>query len=615
MIILLPIIGFLLVLLAVFAHLLGMDTNPQWGTSRYILFFMGVVFLARYFGPFLLGKIRLSPRSKIALGRTIRLLEDLKRSAGTMVAKIQKSTGLSILIALVVLLSITYYAFWYTSQGHFPRYRSGFNAYVALGEAFLHKQVALLVQPDPRLLALDDPINDYAARESIPFYLDLSLYKGKYYAYWGPIPALLNSAIQLVSGTPPPGAVAPVIFFICIGPVLLYILFELRAWSFPRAPGISVAFFLLSGLLSMPFVFMFNRNDVYETAILGGQLFLLIGIAGWLAYIRNRRSKWLLLAGAGFAAAIGSRYNLVLAVLICVLFSLGTLWQEQRPVRAFLRRAVLLLAPLVLMAAGLAFYNHIRFQNPLETGLKYQLTDPRLQDQIYSLQYLKSNLYAYLLTPPTVRTTFPFILTNEVQPQQFPHWAKPAPGKDFEQAMLGGLPWMPICWIVLPILPFTIIPVNRKGCRNTPPVPGLHSPPVKQFFLMIALAAVAEALHMLVYYYSAMRFMADSYLLFFILLAMLVWEFDALLSSCRWLIVRAFRLPFWLAVILLACTTALIGFLISFEIPPQVFRQSNPTAYFVIADYFNNLATKWYLLTEDPTYIGASIRFFLALFK
>jgi hypothetical protein len=59
--------------------------------------------------------------------------------------------------------------------------------YALLTYAFLAGKTSLPVEPDARLLALPDPY-----RPAAPYRIqDASLYKGKYYIYFGPTPAII----------------------------------------------------------------------------------------------------------------------------------------------------------------------------------------------------------------------------------------------------------------------------------------------------------------------------------------------------------------------------------------------------------------------------------------
>src|SRR5262249_45010424 len=105
---------------------------------------------------------------------------------------------LALLLAVVLICLVQV---WVVSAGRMvswppiPQYK---DVYAPLGEAFLHGQTSLLERPAPELLALPNPYDCEANR---PYRLhDRSLYQGRYYLYWGPVPALLAAAVSLVGG-------------------------------------------------------------------------------------------------------------------------------------------------------------------------------------------------------------------------------------------------------------------------------------------------------------------------------------------------------------------------------------------------------------------------------
>lgn len=574
-------IGLFLIVIAVFASSFGLDNNFQWGTSRYVLLVAGLLF----------SSVFLAIRLERKFHYSVRFPAVQKFFAGVnrILDRIINSTIPSAAAAILILTSISIYGAWYTSQGHFPQFRSEYNYYVELGDAFLHGQLSLLEKPDPRLAALEDPVRDVAAREKISYRLDLSYYEGKYYLYWGPIPSLLNAVLQVISGEKPGGAVAPLTFYTFTGLFLAIILFCAQRWAYPNAPGISIALFLLAALVNIPYVFMLSRNSVYETAIFAGQCFLFLGIAGWLAYLMTHQPPWLVLAGSGYALAVGSRYNLALAVMVCLGFAAWEFRRKGLWSRSRLRRLLLLLAPLIFMGLLLTVYNYARFGNPLQTGLEFQLADPNFKRLYYSPGFILSNLYVYLFNPAAFRPSFPFIITMPIQPDRFPAWAQMAYGKEFEYAMLGTIPWVPIFWMLVILIPVLSISLKRGREARQKFDDDLHPPAAQHFVLMLFLAGVTETIHTLLYYYGAMRFIADFYLLYLLAMVFASWEVDRRLQRLAYPYTQLLRTTFWGATALLAAATAIIGFLSGFEIPPQLFRLHNYEQYIQVSNPFNHL--------------------------
>ena len=190
--------------------------------------------------------------------------------------------------------------------------------------AYLSGQLALLETPPQALLEMSNPY-DWQKRELIGGYLwDSSLYNGKYYLYWGPVPALLAAAVKLIGPWEVDDQYLLLFFVTGLAIALAGLLFRLRQIFFPRAPAWTLMMFTLLGGLNLPLLWLVNRPNVYETAIAGGQFFLLLGL---LAAVRGMTSEesggWLALAGLAWGAAIGCRVNNGLAIgwmvaLVCL---------------------------------------------------------------------------------------------------------------------------------------------------------------------------------------------------------------------------------------------------------------------------------------------------------
>jgi hypothetical protein len=174
--------------------------------------------------------------------------------------------------------------------------------------------------------------------------------------------------------------------------------------------------------------------------------------------------------------------------------------------------------------------------------------------------------------------------------------------------MLGSLPWTPIFWALVVLVPLGVIPFGQKQAAREETVSDLNRPAARRFILMLTLAGIIEAIHTLLYYYGAMRFIDDFYSLFLIGLVFLSWAVDDRLALWKSLLAGISRVGLWLVIAVLALSTALIGFLISFEVPPQVFRTLNREMYLQIAAFFNQQAAGVYRFIDNPTLSGTILR-------
>jgi hypothetical protein len=179
---------------------------------------------------------------------------------------------LAILFALLVILLYI----WLISVGLWTRWPSTTNYYDQLASAFQHGQLYLEQQPDSRLLQLSNPY-DPETRSGISTPLDVSLYNGKFYLYWGPVPGLVLSIFKPVF----PNEIGDqyLVFAILSSIFVLEVLIiiRLRELFFPDIPIWIISISILVTGLAPPYAWMFNNPRVYDVAIGSGQLFFLAG--------------------------------------------------------------------------------------------------------------------------------------------------------------------------------------------------------------------------------------------------------------------------------------------------------------------------------------------------
>ena len=223
-----------------------------------------------------------------------------------------KSYQVFILTFLGILLVITAYI-WFISFGswvHWPATTNYDGYYNQLAIAFQHGSLSLEITPSPALLALHNPY-DPTIRHSnnVVYPIDFSLYKGKYYLYFGPVPALFLLIIKLL-GISTIGDHYFVFVFVS-GILIFQSLLIIKIWK-RFFQNISVwvlsLCILFCGLIS-PVPWILTEARVYEAASASGQFFFLAGLYFAVTAL-DRESisiSQFLIAGISWALAIGSR--------------------------------------------------------------------------------------------------------------------------------------------------------------------------------------------------------------------------------------------------------------------------------------------------------------------
>lgn len=407
--------------MTIFARELGLDPNPGWGKGRIVL---------------------------LVLALLIAVLPWILRRRSTA-ADSASETDLFVLPVLLIVISIY---LWFASVSH----ESTSRYYSLLATSFRNGELSLPLNPDPALLQLPNPY-DPATRQGIKVPQDLSLYKGKFYLYWGPAPSLLLAMAQPLL----PGKIGEVylLFIFMCGIFLSQFLLIMYLWQrfFREIPKWMVILSILFAGLANPALWLFCQPKLYEAAIAGAQFFFISGFAcAVFALDRRPISNWgLILTGTLWALAVGTRLVMLFPVVFMTLMMIYWVFKTNRlSLLKFASGLIPLGVPLFMGAAALSWYNWARFGSIVETGFTYQLAGPYLQKHLNELflpVYIFQNLNNYLLNPFAIKSSFPFLYPVRGVSEAILPW-QTLPQLYVTQAITGFL-------CAVPFAIFAVIPI------------------------------------------------------------------------------------------------------------------------------------------------------------
>ncbi|MBQ7493815.1 MAG: hypothetical protein IJT47_05255 [Selenomonadaceae bacterium] len=252
------------------------------------------------------------------------------------------------------------------------------NQYQLLADAFLKGQLYLDMPVDPRLAAMENPY-DFQAREELNLDensggWDHAFYNGRYYVYFGAVPAILIFApYQFIVGKSLAAYHATQIFagLFIVG---LFALFYLLAKKFfPRMSfGVYLAASTALSLVSISYCT--EAPALYCTASSSGLCMEVWSIyffaqAAWCDDSRRIFFAEIFIGAVLGALAFGCKPTVALANFL-VLPLLPKFFAKDDPRKIFLVLSV----PYALTAATLMAYNFFRFDKVFEFGQAYQLT-------------------------------------------------------------------------------------------------------------------------------------------------------------------------------------------------------------------------------------------------
>ncbi|HMI84737.1 MAG TPA: hypothetical protein VK550_11640 [Polyangiaceae bacterium] len=472
---------------------------------------------------------------------------------------------------VLVLLGIEFVYVVLVSAGKFVDWPTYNLNYDMQAEGFRSGHLYLSVEPPAELLAKQNPLDP---ANSELWFADLSLYKGKYYNYWGPLPALALAAFKAVMKIQAPlGDQYPVFILYSIYLVAGALLIERVARRlFPGLPLYIVLLSILVFAFANPTPFMIATPGIYEAAIGGAQAFLLVGLIFAFDALSGKRAFLLLrlfAAGLAWAMAIACRVSVgPVAALFVLLTAFMPLAHSGNRWFAVVRNLVWLGFPIALGVFGLLYYNRARFDDWFEFGTNWMLNTVHIRA---SFEYVRANLYSYFFRAPVTTCEFPFFTTPWDVPKAFPEDFAVAEGYWVQEPVVGMLRVVPWIWL-LPLAAFFSVraALPRLGAAPLPSLGAVNGSRLWCACCFVILGTVA-ALPSIGVFAATMRYLGDVTAGLVLFATWGAWSLHRHLRHHKWT-----RRAFGALLAVLAGATIILGLLIGYQGYNGHFQLYNP---------------------------------------
>ncbi len=304
------------------------------------------------------------------------------------------------------------------------------------------------------LNAMKNPY-DFNARveNEVEFNWDNAYYKGKYYSYFGVLPAiLLHLPYNLITGGELPNNIAVIVFGIMLIIGAAFLLWEVIKRWYKNTPFVlyimmSVVFSAISALF-----YAVYKPDFYMIPPLSALAFSVIALGLWIGAeredgtLRVSRVMW----GALLIALTSMcRPQFLLTLFFGVVLFWDAVFKKRTLFsRTSIRTTLALCLPIIIVAAVAMWYNYARFGSPFDFGANYNLTtnDMTKRGMVAGRTWL--GLFTYLFQPIRLDAQFPFV--NDFDP------ATVYQGITITEKQIGG------AFAIFPILIFAIAGVFKR---------------------------------------------------------------------------------------------------------------------------------------------------------
>lgn len=375
-------------------------------------------------------------------------------------------------------------------------------------DAFLSGQLELSIEPKPEVINASNP---YDRKLKDFWYWDAVFYKGHYYSYFGPFPALLIALGKMLGMSFANPDLVLTIVFTCLrlvfGAGVLHLLFQ---YCRPKTPSWVFAMSLMALAWCHPVPFLLGRAQFYEVAIVCAQAMYLAGLYCDMraSGSGDASSLWARLSGIAYGACVASRVSLLPAVL--TVFIAATLTRAGLPKAVRIKHAVVMWTPLICTAIFLGAINYLRFGAPFESGQQYMFT-VEMPSPSFQLKYVFGNIYSYFFRPLIFVDHFPFLSMTGYTAWPF---VSPCPSGTYLEPMIGLVITTPIFVFALaslPVIKSTLYGlVVESALRQRREADFQSNDAAYATFIVGAAALAFGALLPLLFYFAAtMRYAAD----------------------------------------------------------------------------------------------------------
>ena len=335
--------------------------------------------------------------------------------------KLSRLKSVFILLNALILLPLIFENYIYLND-----YNSATQQYGLLAQAICEGRVNIDVEHLELIEQLSNPY-DFTLRTKVLnenglmniLVWDIAYFKGNAYVYFGIVPVLVfYLPWYIITGKVFSSAVAVLITSILI-------IFEgyrfidtivktyFKKTSFGVQMLVSFVFVNSSGIISIC-----QTPSFYFLPILMSFLFTIIGLRLWITAkqrIVNNEPKGktyfqIAVASLFMALNAGCRPQFLIASFLIVPIFWDVLIKDRKiHLKENYKYIICVAVPYLLVAAGVMYYNYIRFESPFDFGANYNLTTNDMRLRGYNLFRIPDALFSYFLQTPEFVPYFPYI--------------------------------------------------------------------------------------------------------------------------------------------------------------------------------------------------------------
>ena len=332
-------------------------------------------------------------------------------------------------------------------------------------DALSNGKVYLEKAPSEELTSLENPYdttqrNENSLKRGKDYIWDSSYYNGKYYSYFGILPALiLMVPYHLLTGKYMLVHFAILIFSLLTIWSLKELVINIFERYFKNTPFKIMIFSMIILLFGSQILILNGRPKFYELAVISGLFFATAGINFLFMGIKQKdiKYKYIFLSSLFLSLSVACRPTMLFTSLIALPVFIKIFIKKFKEKRNIGKSIASICIPYILIGSLLMYYNYIRFNSIFEFGASYQLTVNDMSNLKNRVMTIGTGIICNLFGIPSFTSSFPFIETNQN--------VLPFYGYYYIEDMIGGLFILtPICFAIFSLRKLWKKSENKEVC-------------------------------------------------------------------------------------------------------------------------------------------------------
>lgn len=284
-------------------------------------------------------------------------------------------------------------------------------------DALSKGQVHLEEKPSEELMALKNPYDGgervrAGLKRGSDYLWDVVYFEGKYYVYFGILPAILMLPYHLITGNYMSTPFAVLIFSILTAISFKVLIKNIFKRYFNEVPFKFMIFSLLMLLFGSQILWVNGIPRFYELSIISALFFASVGINFVFSTLEKEKIRYInmFFASLFLSFAVACRPTQLLTSLIFLPMLISIFIKNVKEKKNVIKNILAVLIPYLTVGIALMYYNYIRFGSIFEFGANYQLTINDMKSLDHRFMTIGMGIICSLFSIPHFLPNFPFMI-------------------------------------------------------------------------------------------------------------------------------------------------------------------------------------------------------------